>query len=925
MRLAALSLALFGLCASVPADVTVQCPAFRAQIGADARWQSLRAADGRELLAPEGPRAIATVRQGGRSFEASSAELTGTDLSVRFTGTDTVLRYQVHPADRWVVLKLTAVEGTRPEQVTLLQVPVGITAHLGRMMGCAWDERTAVGLLAANRQTDIAHARGTFCTLRAVTQDGPGPKLEGAACALMVCPRADLESTLRDAGHAFGLLTNEDRAGTPARDTDLPRGSYWFFTFGEADVDRVIALCEQSGLRQVLISSGSWCQSVGHYLFNDSRFPRGKDSLKTVVDKLHAHGILVGMHCFASKVSKADPYVTPVPDKRFLKDMQASLAEPSTADQTRIRVAEDLSQWPGSPVCRQKTWEGGVAKHQEVVIGDEIIQYQSIGPEGKWDTFEGCKRGAWGTSADAHPAGQAAYHYAVDGCINGYIIDQETTLLAETSDRLAGIFRDCGFDMVYFDGGEDVDKRRFNYYSANFQEQCLTRFDTHPVLHMGTVRPHVLWHSFCRVGTVDTYLNTIHGNILAGAPPEKWPTVRDHINTSVRHVIAAQDDLIPGELGWFGIWPRSPEVEGLQLDEVEYLMAKSVAYDAPISLETGFSQMEAHPLTPAILELVRAYEERRMARAVPGDVQEALKPLDADFALLRWEGRDHFVPVNRAEGVAGAPDVHAMVGAFGDGSLATLWHVRKQGQLFLPLPATRLRAVDVQGAELPVIEAPGGSLVGIGPRRTALVARGISPEALSETLRQAELRLTEPTRLFLRATDYTDLVGEMVRGETLGVSEPEALGEVLLSRSPSSPSAPRDWYAQYTVQIPHAGRWAIWARVRYPSGSDDSFFFAPAGDSETLGTAQTLGNCGATGRKWHWTGQGSGTAAAPPGKAIVLSLPQGPFTFRICPREAAGTAELSPRLDALCLCDDPDEVPTDAQARAALAPCPARL
>ena len=54
-------------------------------------------------------------------------------------------------------------------------------------------------------------------------------------------------------------------------------------------------------------------------------------------------------------------------------------------------------------------------------------------------------------------AGSAARHYGVDGCVPGYIIDQETDLLDEATTRLAGIFNACGFDMVYFDGGEDVE------------------------------------------------------------------------------------------------------------------------------------------------------------------------------------------------------------------------------------------------------------------------------------------------------------------------------------------------------------------------------------------------------------------------------------------------------------------------------------
>ena len=47
------------------------------------------------------------------------------------------------------------------------------------------------------------------------------------------------------------------------------------------------------------------------------------------------------------------------------------------------------------------------------------------------------------------------------------------------------------------------------------------------------------------------------------------------------------------------------------------LKDSSLALDAPISLETSFSQMESHPLLPDILEIVRIYEDLRSNGKVP--------------------------------------------------------------------------------------------------------------------------------------------------------------------------------------------------------------------------------------------------------------------------------------------------------------------
>lgn len=140
----------------------------------------------------------------------------------------------------------------------------------------------------------------------------------------------------------------------------MARDSYWFLGFAEADVDRVIDYCERTGFHQAMINSSSWCSSVGHFSFNRTRYPDGVDSLRRTVARLHAHGILVGMGTFASKVSKHDAYVMPEPDRGFCVARIAALAEPADAQAAELRLDQDLSQWPGSPVCRRKVWEGHV-------------------------------------------------------------------------------------------------------------------------------------------------------------------------------------------------------------------------------------------------------------------------------------------------------------------------------------------------------------------------------------------------------------------------------------------------------------------------------------------------------------------------------------------------------------------------------------
>ena len=974
-------IALIAFCVLLPhgaaADVVLETPRATLVLGGNAVWQSLQdKAAARELI-PEGvSMPMAVVRHGGKGFSANAATRDGQTLTVAFAGTDTVLRYELETEADWVVFRLTAVQGTRPESVVLLQLPVAVTTNVGRRLNAAWDAQTAVGVMAANHQADCRPQVGKFATLSAATQDVPGPALEGAAAAVIVCPTGEFKTIARAASGAFGLLTNEDDRGTPVKDTELVRGSYWFMSFGEDEADKVIEYCLRTGIRQVMLSSGAWCTSPGHYLFHEGRYPRGRDSLKAMVARLNEHGILVGMHCFASKISKRDPYVTPVPDPRLLRGVSASwratdglleapLAQAVGSEQTEIRVDGDLRFWPGSSQVADRYWEGGLDKHLEVLIGSELVRYDSIGPEGTWDTFLGCRRGAWGTKAGSHSAGTVAYHLGVDGCINGFLIDQETDLMDEVAERLAGIFNDCGFDMIYFDGGEDVDRRRFNYYASNFQAQVVQRINRRPILHMGTIMTHSLWHSFARSSTVDQYLSTLGGAIIGGRAPTAWPTVKEHIDRSVDYMLSVRQDMMPGELGWFGIWPAgkrtytvrikpdqyeqyrqlgceegpvdlpsrentlmtgqlvSPDelritvaYDGLQFDEVEYLMAKSLGYDVPVSLQTSFSQMDAHPLTPAILDIVREYESLRLARAVAPEVREMLQQRGTDFAMIRQQGDPTFVPVERLASVGEDRELRVFVGALNNGSVATVWHTTTDGHLLLGLDPGRIVVTDFSGQVLPVKTDQQRTAVPVGSARHTLICRDISPADLRAVLAEAVLQIRQPERLFVRADQFVRLQGEMAKGSDVGVKDPGAFGDVLVATGRPTIKPPHDSYAEYTVDIPRAGLWTIWGRVRYPHGGDQSFGFVLPDEEVTLshGDGQILGNCGVDADRWHWTGRGSGLTSVPPGQPLTRKLPAGPLTFRIYPREGPGTAARNPRLDLICLTEEPI-VPTDEEAR----------
>ena len=457
--------------------------------------------------------------------------------------------------------------------------------------------------------------------------------------------------------------------------------------------------------------------------------------------------------------------------------------------------------------------------------------------------------------------------------------------------------------MVYFDGGEDVDRRRFTYYVTRFQEKAVSKF-RRPLVHMGTIMTHLLWHSFSRSSTVDVYLATIHGAIQAGAKIEKWPTVRQHIDHSVDYMLSIRQDLMPGELGWFGIWARGKEYDGLQLDEFEYLMGKSLAYDAPVSLETGFGQMESTPLTPQLLEIFRVYDDLRMRRAVDEGTRKLLAEKGKDFALVRSGGRPRFVAVTPVAQVGGGREVRACIGAMDGGTVATLWHSFREAEVLLEIAPDAVRVADLAGKPLrPRVEA-GKALLAADSRRTTLFFAGRTPEQVEALLAGAVVRRKPAVEVRVEAEAYTRCEGSLAKGSTVGIQESEASGDVVVPTQAPNRDAPQPWFCEYTVNIPDEGRWSLWARVRYPSRTDDSFGIVLPGEKVTLSMEQVLGNCGASGGQWHWSGRGGGSTAEPPGQPITFRLKKGAFTFRIYAREGSGNPATAPRLDALCLTDN---------------------
>ena len=647
LRLRSISVCFFlGVAVFLPAtawpEIAVRCGQAVLRLSEQAVPLSLTLkADNTECLNTRRPEPLAEMQTADGVWRAANAlRQAGAELEVGFQGTDTSVALAIETREAWLTLRVARIRGPRPKAMRFVMLNAAFTETVGQCLNSGWNDRHALCVMAVSPSADArveglrqatleetvaAVNRGEGgviprVRLTASVQDASGSKLEGAAAAIIACRTPDFARVAREVAHAYGLPTNETADGAPVKDSAPARGSTFFLGAGLADADRVVRLCREAGVRQMLLDSGSWCSPAGHYAVNAQNFPNGIEDLKAFVARLKAEGITAGLHCFI-------------------------------------------------------------------------------------------------------PAGAAP---ALSGAAPA---------------RLAEIFNACGFGMICFDAGEGVGSLRSEGQVNAFQLDVMRRLNR-PVIHLGTVMTHPLWHSFARASGGDTYLDSLGRSLVAGKLTEPLPTVKAWADARVDRLAGARGDRMPGELGWFGVWPRQQwhgrEIGGLQLDEAEYLLCRSVAFDCAASLKASFRDLDLHPLAPEILRLFKAYETARLARRFSEAIRAPMREPGKEFILLQRQGlAPAFVAVRPVTCGAGG-GTRAMVGTFEGGSVATFWNAAGRANVALDLSPFVARVADFDDQRVVALKSADGKLVlPVAAMRLTLLCPTLDAASLEQKIKKA--------------------------------------------------------------------------------------------------------------------------------------------------------------------------------------------
>ena len=347
-------------------------------------------------------------------------------------------------------------------------------------------------------------------------------------------------------------------------------------------------------------------------------FPNGLDGLKTVVDKFHAAGLKVGIHTLTGCISPHDPWVRPVPDPRLATDGTYTLTADLSETDTGVPTAEPPGNHP-------TIWAYG-SRGNCIRIDDELIQYSVLSRDGQLGFFE-CRRGAFGTKVAPHKKGAAVQHMldpirlfhprrALHAGRRSGRRDRQRLQHVRPGPDLHGR---CRGDARLVRRGPDAAR------------------DLHAAEASGAGGSecwgHHSWPFHSRVGAWDH---------------PKWGLKRfadDHLR-AVEHY--RRDDLLEAQLGWWVMLGPSRDWDMEMPDEIEYLSAKALGHDAPLSFQSvAATGRPANARQDEFLTTIGRYERLRLANYFTEEVKKRLCEERQEFRLVQSDdGQWKFLPTD---------------------------------------------------------------------------------------------------------------------------------------------------------------------------------------------------------------------------------------------------------------------------------------
>ena len=420
----------------------------------------------------------------------------------------------------------------------------------------------------------------------------------GSKIALFGCEPEEVLNTLEVIELEEGL-PHPTIDGVWSKRAKTATAAYLIQDFGTSTIDAAIALTKKAGL-QYLYHSGPFL-NWGHFDLHKDAFPENWDSMKECVDKAEQEGIKLGAHTLSNFITTNDPYVTPNPDERLAKVGSSVLVNDISEQEKNIEIKDPtyFSQM------------GNNSLHA-VVIGSEIIRYESVSETAPWVLINS-QRGAFGTQASSHKKSDKISKLA-DHAYKTFLTNME--LGVEMSKRLADLYNKTGLKQISFDGLEgNYSTGMGTYGELLFVDAWYNNLEAEVKNDyiMDASRPgHYFWHMFTRMNW-----------------GEPWYAGFRESQTSYR--LLNQDyfrrNFIPCMLGWFSMRDNT------SLEDIEWMLARSAAFDAGYALVTSVDLVKKNGFGDAILEKIKEWEKARLGGAFSEEQKKRMENIKDEFSL----------------------------------------------------------------------------------------------------------------------------------------------------------------------------------------------------------------------------------------------------------------------------------------------------
>jgi len=376
--------------------------------------------------------------------------------------------------------------------------------------------------------------------------------------------------------------------------------SYLISSFNENQVDSMIAYTKRAGLIS-LYHEGPF-KTWGHYEISPEYFPGGNDAVKQAVQKAKSAGLYFGVHTLTNFINTDDRYVSPVPDPRLAKTGSSLLVQAISDTNTAIVVkspeyfANETSNWLHT-----------------VMIGQELIRYQSVSTSEPY-TLLNCQRGAFGTKASLHAAGDSV----------GKLLDHpymvffpNLELQNEICNNLVRFFNTTGVNHWDFDGHEGgLATGEGDYGVEMFSKQVTERVD-HEYL-VGTSNSHTYYWN------VGSYYNW--GEPWYGGFKESMEGYR------ISNQAFFDRNYMPRMLGWYLL------SEYTSMADMEWMLARAAGYGAGFAMVARPDALRSNPIAGELLDAIREWEEARNSKSFSQEQQERMKDPKNEFHLEKTAG-----------------------------------------------------------------------------------------------------------------------------------------------------------------------------------------------------------------------------------------------------------------------------------------------